>query len=63
MLEEGTADGHHRARIGVDEWMSLRTEKGSVLATPQTVLVASESVLVPVVPVANPMSKDGMGED
>ena len=66
VLEECTVGGHHRARIGVDEWISLLTDKGHVLATP-TVVVAGEPLLVPIVPVvvdakcimSNPMYDDG----
>ena len=34
VLEEAHMDGHHRGKIGTDEWMSLRTAAGSLLATP-----------------------------
>ena len=33
VLEEAENDGHQRARIGVNEWLSLVTGKGKVLAT------------------------------
>ena len=62
VLEECTAGGHHRARIGVDEWISLRTEKGSVLATPTTVVVGSEPFLVPIVVVQGAATGDAKGK-
>ena len=62
MLEECTTGGHHRARIGVDEWISLRTEKGSVLATPTTVVVDSEPFLVPIVVVQGAATGDAKGK-
>ena len=62
VLEECTAGGHHRARIGVDEWISLRTEKGSVLATPTTVVVDSEPFLVPIVVVQGAATGDTKGK-
>ena len=34
VLEEAENDGHRRARVGADRWISLRTSKGKVLATP-----------------------------
>ena len=45
VLEEAHTDGHHRGKIGVDEWMSLRTAKGSLLATPAGVAAASVSAV------------------
>ena len=63
VLEECTAGGHHRARIGVDEWISLRTEKGNVLATPTTtVVVASEPFLAPIVVVQGAATGDTKGK-
>ena len=53
VLEEAQSDGHHRARIGVGEWISLRTAAGSVLAiasAPAATAVAVVSQVVAVQP-------------
>ena len=34
VLEEAESDGHRRARIGEDQWISLSDDKGKVLAKP-----------------------------
>lgn len=50
VIEETQCDGHHRARIGIDEWVSLKTAKGAVLAVAS---VSSAAVsAVPVVSLA-----------
>ena len=51
VLEEGQADGHHRVRIGGNEWMSIRTAKGAVLAVPTSSMMAAATA-APVVSVA-----------
>lgn len=40
VLEEARCEGHHRARIGINEWVSLKTAKGSVLAVVSAAVAA-----------------------
>jgi hypothetical protein len=55
VLEETQRDGHHRARIGNKEWVSLRTAKGSILAiAAATVTAVSAAPVVAAVVAAQP---------
>lgn len=56
LLEETQCDGHHRARIGIDEWVSLKTAKGTVLAVASAPSTAVSAV--PVVSLATEVHPD-----